>query len=401
MRENNRGVLYLTYTGLLEPLGQSQVLAYLEHLSGERPVHIISFERGVDMADAKRMAALRERLVQAGIAWYPCRYHKRLSLLATLWDVLVGSWKGFRIFRRNGLAIIHARSYIPSVMALLVRVGTGAKFLFDMRGFWADERVDGGIWKRGGLLYRTAKRFERKFLESADHVVSLTQAGVDELRKFDYLQEHCPPMTVIPTCADLARFRPIKGRRDPGRFTLGYVGSAGTWYLFDATARAFRHLLSLRPEARLLVVNRSEHELIRRRLAAEGIPEDRVELRSARYEEVPELMARMDATAFFIKPSFSKRASAPTKLAEFLGCGIPCLANAGVGDMAGILREDGVGVALDSLDDVSIREGTIELLGLCDAPGVRDRCVASAHKRFSLEEGVARYRRIYEELDRA
>src|SRR5690606_29655563 len=232
MREKNRGVLYLTYTGLLEPLGQSQVLAYLEHLSGERPVHIISFERGVDIADAKRMAALRERLLQAGIAWYPCRYHKRLSLLATLWDVLVGSWKGVRIFRRNGLAIIHARSYIPSVMALLVRVGTGAKFLFDMRGFWADERVDGGIWKRGGLLYRTAKRFERKFLESADHVVSLTQAGVDELRKFDYLQGHCPPMTVIPTCADLTRFRPIEGRRDPGRFTLGYVGSAGTWNLF-------------------------------------------------------------------------------------------------------------------------------------------------------------------------
>lgn len=32
------GVLYITYTGVLEPLGQSQVLAYQERLSVERPV---------------------------------------------------------------------------------------------------------------------------------------------------------------------------------------------------------------------------------------------------------------------------------------------------------------------------------------------------------------------------
>ena len=110
-------------------------------------------------------------------------------------------------------------------------------------------------------------------------------------------------------------------------------------------------------------------------------------------------MARMDATAFFIKPTFSKQASAPTKLVEFLGCGIPCLANAGVGDMAGILREDRVGIAVDGFDEPSLAQGVDDLLALCQDPDVRERCVASARRRFSLDEGVARYRAIYQALD--
>src|SRR5690606_9927852 len=134
--------------------------------------------------------------------------HKRLSLLATLWDIAVGT-AGWRLVRRHGLGIVHARSYVPRTMALLVKGLTGAKFVFDMRGFWVDERVDGGLWKRGGILYRGGKWVERKLLRSADHVVSLTHAGVREMRGFGYLQERMPPMTVIPTCADLDRFRPL------------------------------------------------------------------------------------------------------------------------------------------------------------------------------------------------
>lgn len=41
-------VLYMSYDGMLEPLGQSQVLAYLERLSADRTIHLISFEKPQD-----------------------------------------------------------------------------------------------------------------------------------------------------------------------------------------------------------------------------------------------------------------------------------------------------------------------------------------------------------------
>lgn len=394
------GVLYLSYDGMLEPLGQSQVLAYLERLASDRPIHLISFEKPADLADGAARARVAQRMVAAGIHWHALTYHKRPSALATAWDILAGTVVGCALAWRHRLRIVHARSYVASVMALGIKRLTGTRFVFDMRGFWADERVDGGIWPAGSRMYRVAKGFERRFLLRADHGVSLTHAAVTEIARFDYLAGgRMPPFTVIPTCADLTRFAPPA--RPPAReagFVLGYVGSAGTWYLFDAVATAFARLRSLRPDARLLVINRGEHAHIRSCLAAAGVPDNAVELRSADHAEVPAQMARMDAGIFFIRQAFSKQASAPTKLGEFLGCGIPCLANAGVGDMAGILEGERVGIALRNFDTAAIDEGLQALLDLCADPQAAARCMAAAQRHFSLDEGVKRYREVYASL---
>jgi glycosyltransferase involved in cell wall biosynthesis len=392
------GVLYISYSGMLEPLGQSQVLAYQEHLAADHPVHIVSFERPEDWECINEREAVAQRMKVAGIHWHPLRYHKRFSVLATAWDILLGAYTGWRLVRKHKLAIVHARSYVSSVMALMIKRMTGVKYVFDMRGFWADERVDGGLWPRSGRMYRVAKWFEKRFLLRADHVVTLTHAAVREIARFDYLQGHMPPVTVIPTCADLARFTPMQRQPYVGGFVLGYVGSAGTWYLFDEVAACFSQLLRMQSDARLLIVNRGEHVYIRERLALAGIPAQSVEITTATHAEVPRQMARMDAGVFFIKPVFSKQASAPTKLGEFLGCGIPCLGNAGVGDMAEVLEGERVGVALKTFDHASLIEGLQELLRLVRDPAMRARCVASAERHFSLDEGVRRYAAVYRQL---
>ena len=391
-------ILYISYDGMLEPLGQSQVLAYLKRLAAGRRIHLISFEKADDWANTTERARIAQDIAGAGIVWHPLRYHKRPSALATLWDIACGITVGLKLVVRHRLGIVHARSYVSSVIALALKRLTGVKYLFDMRGFWADERVDGGLWPRTGRMFRVAKRFERRFLLAADHVVSLTQAAVYEMQRFDYLHGHMPQVTVIPTCADLTRFTPMPRERDSAGFVLGYVGSAGTWYLFDEVAACFAQMLRLQPDARFLIVNRGEHAYILERLAAAGVPDAAVELTTAAHAEVPRQMARMDAGVFFIKPVFSKQASAPTKLAEFLGCGIPCLGNAGVGDMAEVLEGEQVGVALKSFDEASLTEGLKKLLQLAHDPATRARCVASAERHFSLDEGVARYAAVYQKM---
>lgn len=394
-----KDVLYISYDGMLEPLGQSQVLAYLEQLSTHRSIHLLSFEKPRDWENVTARTRLRERMEAANIHWHPRRYHKWPSALATAWDILVGTLTTLWLVIRHRIGIVHARSDVPALMAWVAKGLTGTRFLFDMRGFWADERVDGGLWPAGGRLYRIAKWLEQRFLLSADHVVSLTHAAVREMEKFPFLAGRMPAVSVIPTCADLSRF--IPGADRPPGLVLGYVGSVGTWYLFDEVVASFSQLLLLRPEARLLVLNRSEHAYIRERLSAAGMDPASVELRAAEHAEVPEQMARMHAGVFFIKPVFSKQASAPTKLAEFLGCGVPCLANAGVGDMAEILEGERVGVAVGQFDAASLQSGLQELLALVEDPNIQARCVAAARKHFLLEEGVARYAAIYESLDEA
>jgi glycosyltransferase involved in cell wall biosynthesis len=291
---------------------------------------------------------------------------------------------------------------VASVIALALKRLFGLKYVFDMRGFWADERVDGGLWPAGGHLYRTAKWFEQRFLLNADCVVALTRAAVDEMRTFSYLQGTVPRFEVITTCADLELFRPAEHAPERPHtdrpFRLGYVGSVGVWYLFDEALRCFRLLRERVPDARLHILNRGGHAQIRDRMAALGIDEEAVHLEAADHACVARAMQRMDAGVFFIKPLYSKIASMPTKLGEFLGCGIPCLGNAGVGDMADILEGEGVGVAVRGFDDAAMRDAVEGLLELTHAPGIRDRCRRAALRHFSLEKGVAAYDHIYRDL---
>ena len=151
----------------------------------------------------------------------------------------------------------------------------------------------------------------------------------------------------------------------------------------------------MKPEVRFLIINRNEHDYIRERLVAGGVPLAAVELRAASHSEVPLQMARVKAGIFFYKPSFSRAACAPTKLGEFLGCGIPCLANSGVGDMAEILEGEQVGVAVGDFSPESLRAGLARLLDLVVEPEIESRCVTAAHKHFSLDEGVRRYAQVY------
>ena len=382
----------------MEPLGQSQVLGYIERLAVNQTIHLISFEKQDDWSNIGERNQIATRIANADIIWHPLRYHKKPTALATSWDISLGILLGLWLILHHRLRIVHARSYVPSVVALTLKRLTGIKYIFDMRGFWADERVDGGLWPRTGRMYGVAKWFEKCFLLSADHVISLTHAAIKEMQQLPYLKDNMPPVTVIPTCADLNRFKYMADKRNKDEFVLGYVGSAGTWYLFEETATCFALLLKIKPNARFLIINRGEHGYILEKLAAADIPATAIELLSATHDEVPSLIARMDASIFFIKPVFSKQASAPTKLGEFLGCGVPCLSNAGVGDMAEILENDKVGVALESFDEDDLLKGLQRLLALVEDTTTSTRCINSAKRHFFLDEGVSRYLYVYQQL---
>jgi glycosyltransferase involved in cell wall biosynthesis len=392
-----QAILYISYDGMLEPLGQSQVLSYLEPLAQDYEVHLLSFEKPADLADGARLRAVGERIAAANIRWTRRRYHKAPSAPATAFDIAIGLATAWAIATRHRVRLIHARSYIPALIGMLVKRATCAKLLFDMRGLWADERVDGGLWPAGGGLYRATKGIERSLLRSADHVVTLTNASVDEVRRLAGANGAATAISVISTCTDLQRFRP-PASRPAGPLVLGYVGSVGTWYLFDETLLAFRLLQERHPDARLLIVNRGEHPLIRERIAAAGIDPACAEVRAADHRDMPALVARMSAGAALVKPAYSKVASAPTKVAEYLACGVPVLGNAGVGDVAPLLEGRRIGVALDGFDEDRLRAAVARLAELVLDSETAGRCRAAAEELFSLEGGVAEYRRIYGSL---
>jgi glycosyltransferase involved in cell wall biosynthesis len=287
---------------------------------------------------------LEARLAGAGVEWVRLRYHKRPTLPATAGDVLRGIAVGRRIARARATAIVHARGYVPSVVALAVKRTSGARFVFDMRGFWADEKVDGGHWTRRSLPYRLAKRWERRFFEGADAIVSLTEAGVKAFPTLGYRIAPQTPVEVIPTCADLTVFRP--GPRDAALAArlglgdgavIGYVGTLSNWYLREETLRYLALLARELRGARVLFVTHEPPDALARDAVAAGLPEHAITITRADFADMPAHVRLMDLGVFFIKPCFSKLGSAATKLAELLGTGVPVVINDGIGDSGRIV----------------------------------------------------------------
>ncbi len=75
----DKRVLYISYNGMLDPLGQSQVLPYLRELTtlGVR-FTLLSFERAAafTLDGTAKLDQLRMRLAADGIGWHALRYHQ-------------------------------------------------------------------------------------------------------------------------------------------------------------------------------------------------------------------------------------------------------------------------------------------------------------------------------------
>lgn len=393
--------LYVSYTGLMDPLGQSQVLQYVLALAVDHQMTLLTFEKPENLKDSERYNKLKQRCESHGVNWHTLTWNNKPPLVGTMFDIAKGARRAVKLARASEADVVHCRSYIASLMGLAVKRKTGARFIFDMRGFWPDERVDGGIWSRRSAPYRVFKTVERRLFLAADHVVSLTKSGVSEFSAFEYLSGVVPPVSVIPTCTNLELFKNHQVPR--AGFTLGYIGSVGSWYMFEDVAIAVRRLFDRRADARFLVINKGGHEKIRAELQAAGVDMNRVEIREAAFDEVGEQVSRMDAGIFFIKPAWSKRASCPTRMGEFLACGKPCLANEGVGDVREDFAATNTGITLPVNEvggvDLTDLDTAIErLLTLAQEPGIAQRCRSAAEERFSLDGGVAEYSRIYQKL---
>lgn len=403
--KSGANVLYLTYDGLTDPLGQSQVLPYLEGLSalGHR-ITILSCEKPDAFAAGRADKA--ERCARAGIDWQPLRYRKWPPVLSTVTDLAFMAYRAARIVGQGNIDIVHCRSYLTALIGLHHKRRGRARFLFDMRGFWIDERFERGIWNDANPIYRTIatwlRKRERDFFASADAVVSLTHAARDELGRRDG-EGWSAKTKVIPCCVDLDLFDPKGGgARTAGRALLGldegvplllFLGSLGGAYPLDPVFRFFRHWSAGREGARLLFVTRhAANEIFAHPCAAEIA--DQLIVRPGERAEVPLLVAAADTGLSFILPSFCAIASSPTKVGEMLAMGIPIAANAGVGDMARILAEPGAGVLLPDLSDQAIAKSA-QLIWQCTS---RAQPRAAAQKWFALDSAVATYDEIYRRL---
>jgi glycosyltransferase involved in cell wall biosynthesis len=407
----SKRVLYISYNGMLDPLGQSQVIPYLRALSRQGVQYtLLSFERAEALRcdGGQRSAELRGELEEDGIDWHWLPYHKKPSLPATAYDVAAGIKFASRLVPRKQIEMVHARSHIPAAIALALKKRFGIKIIFDLRGLMAEEYVDAGHWRKGSTRYRITKAVERRALAAADGIVTLTERIWPIITGWDNLSERDVAHEVVPCCADLDLFSFRPADRERRRHELGledrlivvYSGSIDGWYLTESMADFFGVLLKKKPHAHFLWMTTGNHDRVRSLMQSRGIEEKDYTVMATTTENVPSYLSASDAGLAFIKPCFSKLASSPTKYAEYLGCGLPLIINQGIGDSDALIVREKVGVLVRDFTEANYQSAVTAIEDFVGSPETNRRQSREVAERlFDVRRvGVERYTRLYEKV---
>jgi glycosyltransferase involved in cell wall biosynthesis len=395
IKSKNRQVLYISYNGIDEPLVQSQVINYLRELHTKgNDFHLLTFEKNQHTAVEKRR--IQDGLESQGIRWHSLNYHRKPRLLATTLDIVSGIALCRRIVRKNRIVLIHSRSFIAALIATFCK--SRIPHLYDIRGFWVDEKSMKGSLAKNSWAYATGKWLESSVYRKSAGIVSLTFAAKSEIESFPVWQQYTrPPISVIPTCVDVGSYTSHPPLRQWSELTFGYTGSIGSGYLAREMVAFFKSAYESDVAKEFLIVTKSDTYDLKRTLREFKTEPGSVLIDSVEPEKIPSTLNRFDVGLCFIQPHYSKMASCPTKLGEYLAAGIPVVANS-IGDVASIIREHRVGVVIDDFSKDGIADAMAELRELLTDQRLQQRCLAVADELFSLANGVNSYNCLYDEI---
>ncbi|GEM_PF-2015229 len=403
-------VLYISMTGMTEALGESQVVQYLIDLAKKNSVSLLSFEKPTSTEKYNRMQQIMKN---ASIKWYFFEYSNRFGVFSSAWQIILAFFLLLKVIKQQQIEIIHARSLIPALIGVLLKKIFDVKLLFDIRGFAIDEKIMEGRLKPNAILTRILKKIENDVYKNSDQIVTLTHASKPIIETVYHVDSSL--ITVIPTCANLALFNPISAdEKFILREKMGYSendiiilhnGSLNSWVDFEAEIKLFEQIAFLEKNAKFLFLNKGQHDLINDYLKKSTLDKSICRVLSAEFDQISQYLNIADVCVFFIKPSFAKKASAPTKFAELVACHLLSITNTNYGDMDFYIKKYHVGCVLE-LDEVHANPKNAAIACLTYLSNHNNNLNNSENftrlfsEHFSKEIAIQRYQHIYNLLSK-
>ena len=208
----------------------------------------------------------------------------------------------------------------------------GLPVVYEVRAFWEDAAVDHGTDRVGSIRYRAIRAVETWACRSADRVVVICGAMVDELERrgldrsgIDISWNGIDPGSFQPGEPDheFAREHGLTGKR-----VLGFIGSFYGYEGLELLVSAMGVLRSRREDLRLLLVGGGPREdALREQIRREGLEQVVVLPGRIPKERIPGLYGLVDILVY---PRYSTRLTelvTPLKPLEAMAMGKPLVAS--------------------------------------------------------------------------
>jgi glycosyltransferase involved in cell wall biosynthesis len=388
--------LYFSYDGLLDPLGQSQIIPYISAISAAgHSITIVSYEKVERTKDQIKVMDIM--LQKIGINWVRLEFRS-----GKFWAIkrVVG---GIHLIRKLCAHIqpdfIHLRGLVPAIIFQLSR--STVPSLYDFRGFALGEWVDIGKITRSSLIYYILNRLDRNAVKSASGLVVLEKSAKQLLiETYDVPKV---PLKVIRTCTDVNRYTKRKNvhRKDNKTLHFVFLGGAKFPYRPDLALMLIEKLLEYGLDCNIDFINEGDRSIIEKAIDQTSIPKEKVRILSCEHSEIPDILAKYDCGLVMVETSYWRKVCSPTKTGEYLASGLPVISLEGIYAIDE-LAERTVCVARVSPEELQghFQEGRAQqILSFIKSIGVSQKCKILARDEFDLEMACNLYVDLYSEME--
>lgn len=401
-------VLFITESSLTKPILRSQGLPHLKALAQRgHEIFLLSFESPLRGDQAKEY----DRIVgvyQDSIRFLCFRILPAKIVRAQLQMLLIGPIVALFFVLWFRIHCIHARSYVPAILALVTKVTVGTRMIFDMRGLFIDEMISWGVWKENTFVVRMMRFFEKQCILKADDVVVVSEAFKKYLLTLEFVKSarRDGKFEVIPNCVSLERFRSDdhnaarKRLNVENKIVLVYAGSLDSHQRPLDMVRFFSAFSKISDQAFFLFLTYGSVQAANVLFENSLIDPLRYRVLQVNPDDVPEYLSAGNCAILLRNEELLNRVACPLKFAEYLAAGLPVLISGGIGDTESIVRQHSVGVVLDDLTDENLGRAAQELtFSLEKENSEKGRsCRHVTQLYFSFNIALERYADIYRSI---
>lgn len=321
-----KNILFISYDSICDPISNSQKLSPILKFSKKKQLNIflISFEKKKDFR-SKRIKIIERQFKKSHINWIKLPYFSNffLRLVVFLYSQLLFSY----VIIYFKIKIIHAWSYIPMMFLIFPNFILRRKIIFDIRGFWFDEKRD--FNQINSFSYFFLKKIEKILFKSANKIITLSKKSIKIVsNNFNIEKKN---IFYVTTFTDKKKYKLLK-IKNKKNYKFLYLGSAKNSYDFDKVLD-FIKIFNQYFQNWSFTAFSNDKNYILNKIKETNLKQNKFKVSTISTDKVKTKIANYNFAIYFIKPTFAKKASCPTKLGEIMFSGIPIITNYDIGDI--------------------------------------------------------------------
>lgn len=239
-----------------------------------------------------------------------------------------------------------------SITGLFAKIFLRKKWIIDVRDLWIDASISLGFLKKGSLFERISRYFMKICFKRADLVCATTNGSSNKLKELYNVKK----VVVIPNGVDIDIFyQQTKSKKNQ----IIYTGIVGHAQDLKNCILAMEEIVKYK-DLKLLIVGEGDlkEELIKL-VKRKNLEKSVIFKSQVSRDKVPKMISESLVGLAPLKKIKSLDYAAPTKVFEYMGCGIPFL-GCGMGEIERLASESGAGIIADNNPD-SIAKIIIDL----------------------------------------